>query len=241
MANLGAATLWGLAAVASLLLGAAAAVRLHLPPRLAEVMSAAGAGVLVGAVVLELLPEAGRAGTLPAVSGVLLGTALAAGAAAVLERRVAPGGDETTRGEAIAAGLVVDGVPESLAVGFSVAQGRMAAALLAGVLMGNLAEAYSAARPIVVGGRSGRFAFGVIAAVAAILLVATVLGGTLLAGADPRLIGSAQALAAGAVLWVVALSLRPPLRRQPGRTAALVGACGGFALAVLLSVVLPGS
>ena len=61
---------------------------------------------------------------------------------------------EVARGESIVVGLFVDGVPESIALGLSVAEGEVGVALLAGIVVGNLVEAYGAAQPIVAGGRT---------------------------------------------------------------------------------------
>ena len=65
---------------------------------------------------------------------------------------------EAARGESIAAGLFVDGVPESLALGLTIAEGELGVALLAGIVIGNVVEAYGAAQPIVAGGHTKRFA-----------------------------------------------------------------------------------
>ena len=93
---------------------------------------------------------------------------------------------EATRGESIAVGLFVDGVPESIAVGLTIAEGEVGVALLAGVLIGNLVESYGAAQPILVGGRTRRFAVTLLAAIGLALASATVLGGTVLADAGPE-------------------------------------------------------
>ena len=72
---------------------------------------------------------------------------------------------EVARGESIAAGLVVDGVPESIALGLTIAEGELGVALLVGIVVGNLVEAYGAAQPIIAGGRSPRFAVGLLGAI----------------------------------------------------------------------------
>jgi ZIP family zinc transporter len=74
----------------------------------------------------------------------------------------------------IAVGLIVDGVPESIALGLTVAEGEVGLALLAGILVGNSVEAYGAAQPVIAGGRSKGFALGLLAAIGVALVVATV-------------------------------------------------------------------
>ena len=113
------------------------------------------------------------------------------------------------RGESIAVGLFIDGVPESLALGLTIAEGEIGLALLVGVLVGNVVESYGAAQPILSGGRTWRFAIALLGGIGVSLALATVLGGTVLADASPELIGTAQAIAAGAVLAVVSIAIIP--------------------------------
>jgi ZIP family zinc transporter len=221
---------WGLVIAASLLVGAVAAVTLRLPARLAAVITAFGGGILFAAIALELVPEADRqAGTASVAFGLLAGTlvyvgvdwwltrdelvkrARRSGHAAAAGRAMTMPSDraDAARGETIAAGIFVDGVPESIALGLTIAEGSVGVALLVGVLVGNVVEAYGAAQPIVAGGHTKRFAMTLLAAIGLALAFATVLGGTVLADADPELIGTALAIAAGAVLAVVSISIIP--------------------------------
>jgi zinc transporter, ZIP family len=254
MSNLGATAVWGLAVAASLLAGAVAAAGLRLPPRVAATLTAFGGGVLLAAVAVELVPEADRlAGRWTTAAGMVVGTLLYIAADAWLtrteQRRVrrraahaamagrttaAPAQDEAARGESIAAGIFVDGVPESVALGLTVATGQVGVALLAGVLVGNLVEAYGAAQPIIAAGRPGRVAVILLGGIGLALAGATVLGGTVLADADPSLIGGAEALASGAVLAVVSVSIIPYAFSE---VSSLVAAASvlGFVTGYLLS------
>jgi len=230
MENLGDATIWGLVIGASLVAGAATAAALRLPERIAAMVTAFGGGVLLAAIALELVPEADRAaGPVLTAAGLIAGTLVYVGADAWLNRdegmkamrrsgHAAAAGRsmsmpqdpaEVARGESIAAGLFVDGVPESIALGLTIAEGEIGVALLAGIVIGNLVESYGAAQPIIVGGSSRRFAVGLLAAIGVALAAATVLGGTVLADASPELVGTAQAIAAGAVLAVVSIAIIP--------------------------------
>jgi ZIP family zinc transporter len=146
---------------------------------------------------------------------------------------MSPGTGDVARGEAIAAGLVVDGVPESIALGLTVAEGEVALALLAGILVGNTVEGYGAAQPMIAGGRSKRFTLGLLAGIAATLAVATVLGGALLSEASEALVGSVEAIAAGAVLAVISISIVPYAFSEVSRlvaTVTVLGFVGGYLL-----------
>jgi ZIP family zinc transporter len=221
---------WGAVIALSLLGGSAVAALVRLPQRVAAELTAAGGGILLAAVALELVPAADdEAGTWLTAAGLLGGTLLYVGADAWLSRdthmrmmrraghaaaagrpmRMPPASPDAGRGEAIAAGIFVDGVPESVALGLTIAEGELGVALLAGILLGNLVESYGAAQPIIAEGRSRRFAVGLLGAIGVSLAVATALGATLLADASAALVGTAEAFAAGAVLAVVSIAIIP--------------------------------
>ncbi len=255
MSNLGASAGWGLVVGASLLAGAVAAALLTLPERIAATLTAFGGGILLSAVALELVPEADEgAGSWLTAAGLVAGTLVYVGADRWLSRdegmramrrsgHAAAAGKamdmpsshaEAARGESIAAGLFVDGVPESLALGLTVAEGEIGLALLVGILVGNVVEAYGAAQPIAAGGHSRRFAVTLLGAIGLALALSTVLGGTVLADASPTLIGTAQAVAAGAVLAVVSVAIVPHAFSEVSRLVASAIVLG-FVVGYLLS------
>jgi zinc transporter, ZIP family len=251
--NLAASLGWGVVVGASLVAGAVAAAVFTLPVRVAALLTAFGGGVLLAAIAFELMPEADReAGVGLTIAGVLAGTVVYVAADAWLSRdegmdRVRRSGHaaaagrpmmmhsaEAARGESIAAGLFVDGVPESLALGLTIAEGEIGVALLAGVLIGNVVEAYGAAQPIVAGGHTKRFAITLLAAIGAALALTPVLGGTVLADASGELVGTAQAVAAGAVLAVVTIAIVPHAFEEVSRLVAATTVLG-FLVGYVLS------
>jgi ZIP family zinc transporter len=254
--NLGAAIGWGLVVAASLLAGALVAARVRLPERVAATLTAFGGGVLIAAVALELVPDAdAEAGTALTALGLVGGTLVYVGADAWLSRResgaamrraghaAAAGnmgpteemaGSESARGLSIAAGLTIDGVPESLALGLTIAEDELGVALLAGIVIGNVVESYGAAQPIIAGGRSAGFAIRVLGGIGLALALATALGGTVLADASSEFIGTAQAVAAGAVLAVVTIAVIPHAFEEVSRRVA-TASVAGFVLGYLLS------
>jgi zinc transporter, ZIP family len=254
LSNVGASLGWGLVVGASLLTGALVAVVLRLPERVAALVTSFGGGILVAAVAFELVPEADEgAGAAVTTLGLLAGMVVFVAADAWLTRdpgmeamrrsgHAAAAGQampvhehaEAARGEAIAAGLFVDGVPESIALGLTIAEGEIGLALLVGVVVGNVVEAYGAAQPIAFGGHTRRFAVALLGGIGLALACATALGGTVLADASPELIGGAQAVAAGAVLAVVSISIIPHAFEE---VSGLVAAATvlGFVAGYLLS------
>jgi zinc transporter, ZIP family len=244
----------GLLVTGSLVAGAVAAAWLRLSSRVAALFTAFGGGLLLAAVALELLPEADRsAGRLWTALGLVGGAALYVGADAWLTRdqhvaamrrsgHAAAAGQpmsmpahsaEAARGETIAAGIVVDGVPESLALGLMAAAGEPGAALLVAVVLGNVTEAYGAAQPIVAGGHPRRFATGLLSGIGVGLGATAVLGGTLGADTSAAVVGTAQAVAAGAVLAVLSISIIPYTFEEVSSRVALattLGVTAGYLL-----------
>jgi zinc transporter, ZIP family len=139
---------------------------------------------------------------------------------------------EAARGESIAVGLFVDGVPESLALGLTVAEGEIGLALLVGIVVGNVVEAYGAAQPIITGGHAKRFAVVLLGGIGFALTGAAIFG-TVLADASDEIVGGAQALAAGAVLAVVSISIVPHAFAEVSSrvaTATVLGFIAGYLL-----------
>jgi zinc transporter, ZIP family len=255
MSNFGASAGWGLVVGGSLLAGALVAAFLRLPVRVAAALTAFGGGVLLAAIALELVPEADEgAGAGLTALGLFVGTLVYVGAdrwlsededmammrrsghaaAAGREMRMPASHAEAARGESIAAGLFVDGVPESIALGLTIAEGEIGVALLAGIVLGNLVEAYGAAQPIIAGGHPKGFAIRLLGGIGLALALATVLGGTVLSDASPELVGVAQAVAAGAVLAVVSIAIVPHAFSEVSRVAA-IATVAGFIAGYLLS------
>ena len=247
---------WGLVVAASLFAGAAVAAATRLPPKVAAILTAFGGGVMFAAVAFELVPEADHeAGVGLTAAGLVAGMLVYVLADAWLNRdrdtmmmrragRAASVGepidmsdatsDETKRGESIAVGLFIDGVPESLALGLTIAEGEIGVALLAGIVVGNVVEAYGAAQPIIAGGKSRGFALALMGGIGLILALATIVGGTALANASPEFVGTAQAVAAGAVLAVVSIAVIPHAFDEIASQVA-VAMVGGFVVGYLLS------
>lgn len=113
----------GALAALPLMLGAWLAQRRRLPDRLVGLVAAFGAGALISAITFELVLDAVARG-----SPVALGFSLAAGAMAYfvasefLDRR-SQSAAAASRGLAILVGAMLDGIPESLILGLSIATG----------------------------------------------------------------------------------------------------------------------
>jgi zinc transporter, ZIP family len=140
-------------------------------------------------------------------------------------------------GLALLAASILDGVPENLALGVSLADEESAGgslALLAGIFAANFPEALVGAVAMRAQGRSVRTTFGMWLATALLLIPAVVIGRVALAGADPGTLAFPLAFAGGAVLAALADTLMPEAFER-GRPFNAFATCAGFFLAFVLA------
>lgn len=244
---------WGAAVGGSLLLGTLLAAWREVAEQLAAAVTAFAGGALIAAVGLEIVPDADdRAGAVLTALGLGVGALAFVVADWALTReervrefrrsmhaaaagRLEPSAQgEAQRGYSIALGIFIDGVPETAALGITIAERNIGLALLAGIIISNLTEAYGASVFIIQGGRARLLPLGIFAGIAAALVIALVLGATLLSSVGDSLIGFASATAGGAVLATVSISIIPHAYLEVSRFVAIAGALGfvvGFLLA----------
>ena len=140
-------------------------------------------------------------------------------------------------GLALLAASILDGVPENLALGVSLADQESAGgslALLAGIFAANFPEALVGAVAMRSQGRSVRSTSGLWLATALLLVPAVVIGRVALAGADPSTLAFPLAFAGGAVLAALADTLMPEAFER-GRPFNAFATCAGFFLAFVLA------
>src|SRR5689334_9230843 len=202
-----------------------------------------GTGVLFSAVAFELTREAyDRAGADAVVLGLLGGSLVFFAGDWVLDRRGAdrrksPSGMQPeATGSALVLGALLDGIPESAAIGVStIGGGGVGIAVVAAVFLSNIPEGLSSSAGMRSAGHSARFIMGMWVAVAAASTVAAGLGRVLLDGADPTVVATIQAFAAGAILTMLADTMVPEAVEHAGRLVGLLTVVG-FSAAFLLSM-----
>lgn len=240
------AGLWGLLGGAALVLGAATAYLVQLPQRIVAAVMAFGAGVLISALAFELMDEAYKTGGFDSTGfGFLGGAAIFTAVNMYLSRRGArhrkrSGGlqpresDEGGSGLAIAAGALLDGIPESVVIGLSLLGGKgVSLVTVAAVFLSNVPEGLSSAAGMRKAGRPALYVFGVWGGIALASGVASLAGNTLLADAGPEVIAAITAVAAGAILAMLADTLIPEAFEHAHDFAGLITVAGFLAAFVL--------
>jgi zinc transporter, ZIP family len=238
------AAFWGFVAGASLLIGAVIGITSRPSSRVIGLVMGFGAGVLISAVAFELTAEAiDRGGGDATTAGLAAGSlAFFAGDLAIdrrggERRKSAQGQTAGGAGLAIALGALMDGIPESAAIGVTLIEGGgVGVAMVVAVFLSNLPEAISASVGMRNAGRRKAWILALWGAVTLASTLAAALGFGLLDGASQDLIAVIQAFAAGAILTMLADTMMPEAFEYGGNVAGLV-TTAGFILAALLSTV----
>ncbi len=187
------AAFWGFVGGAALLIGAVAGIYLPASKRLIGLIMAFGSGVLISALTFELMREAyDTAGATAAVLGLLAGSLVFFCGDWLIDRRggnrrKSPNGPQAGAGAtALVLGALLDGIPESAAIGVSlIGGGSVGVAVVAAVFLSNIPESLSASAGMKATGRSTRYILGLWLAVTLASTVAAALGFGVLSGRTP--------------------------------------------------------
>jgi ZIP family zinc transporter len=254
------AGLWAALGQSALVVGALLVARFPklTEPRWLGLVMAFGAGALISAITTDLIhPAYIAAGRAPTGIGLFAGAlgyyALTTWLNARAEREdpeepveeaedvggdeALPTGADATAARNLTVGMVLDGIPESIAVGLTLlGGGTVSVALVGAVFLSNLPDAIGVAAALMAGGvalRKVLVRFGLIVLVG---FVAGLAGYALLKPTDADAIAIIQSIAAGAMVVVVVNEMVPIAVRGAGRHAGLAAA-GGFAVAAFLSTI----
>lgn len=237
------AAFWGFVGGAALLLGALIALVIRVPARVIGLVMAFGSGVLVSTVAFELTQTAyENSSGVPVVIGLVLGSLVyftgdwlvdRAGA----HRRKSPTGEHQAgaSGMSLVLGALLDGIPESAAIGVSLLGGSpVGVPMVLAVFLSNIPESLSATAGLKQAGRSTQYIVLLWSSVAVVSAIAAAAGYALLGDASPETIAVIQAFAAGAILTMLADTMMPEATEHAGRRVGLFTMVG-FAIAFLLS------
>jgi ZIP family zinc transporter len=233
------ALFWGLVGGGALVLGAAIGYLVQVPSRVTAGVMAFGSGVLISALSFELMAEAFKgAGLTAAASGFLLGAFIYAAANRLLvvygakhRKRSGthqPSEDEQSgSGAAIAIGALLDGIPESIAIGLSILHGgAVSVAVVVAIFLSNLPEGLSSSAGMKAAGRSAFFVFGIWTVIALICGLSSLAGYVLFDSFSPFVVALTTAIAAGAMLTMIIDTMIPEAFAETHNWAGLIAVLG---------------
>jgi zinc transporter, ZIP family len=238
-----AAAWWGFVGGAALLVGALLGIYLRASNRVIGIVMAFGAGVLISALAFELTREAyDQSGGVAVVLGLVAGSLVFFVGDWLIDRRgghrrKSPNGPQQGAGPTtLVLGALLDGIPESAAIGVSlIGGGHVGVPVVAAVFLSNVPESLSASSGMRKAGRSTRYILGLWGAVLLASTIAAAVGYGVLSGASGAVIAVIQSFAAGAILTMLADTMMPEAMEHAGALVGLV-TVAGFACAFLLSM-----
>ena len=140
----------------------------------------------------------------------------------------------TTGGLALVLGALLDGIPESAAIGISLLGGEgVGVAMVAAVFLSNVPESISATTGLRASGRSTRWILTLWAIVCLASTLASLAGYALLGGASAGSVAFIQTFAAGAILTMLADTMLPEAVEHAGPLVGLF-TVAGFAIAFFI-------
>ena len=242
---------WGMLAGAALILGAAVGYWVRVPPRWIAAITAFGSGVLISALAFELMEDAyKRGGFVASGIGFLAGAVVFTAVTLILNhhgakhRKRSKGqpseNDQSGSGLAIAAGALLDGIPESIVIGVSLLQGgSVSMVAVIAIFLSNLPEGLSSVVGMKQAGRSAAYIFTVWIGIAVASGIAAGVGYIGFAGTSPAIVAATMTVAAGAMLAMLADTMIPEAFEAAHDFAGLITVIG-FLTSFALSKVFGG-
>lgn len=232
------AILFGFIAGSALLIGALIGLYFKLSKKFIATIMAFGAGVLICTLSFDLMEEAYLKGGLDSVSiGFLIGAIFFVLGDWLVSKKggrhykkgklIQKENQDEGSGVAIFIGALLDGIPESAAIGLSLLANKgIGFLMLIAVFLSNLPEGISSSASMAKSKKSKSFILSLWVGTMFICAISSFLGYTLLGNSSQDLIAFSLALAAGAILAMITDTMIPEAFREEGKSIAFATVIG---------------
>jgi ZIP family zinc transporter len=231
---------YGLIAAFALVGGASLGSYFKIKEKIIGTFMAFGAGTLIAALSFGLLEESYKlAGLSHTIWAFFLGGLVFVFGDYLIIRLGGRGhkdiyATDKTQGFAIVLGAILDGIPESLAMGVSLLVGKgLGFLMLVAIFLSNFPEGITSAYDLLKAGQTKSKIIGVWILVAVSGFVFVILGYTLFGHIPQFILGITEAIAAGALLAMVASTMMPEAYQESGLFVSLVTVLGFLVIFML--------
>jgi ZIP family zinc transporter len=237
------ALMWGLLTSGSLLIGAVTGLRFNLSPKIMGFIMAFGVGALISSVCFELVEEAySESQSIPVVlAGLLVGAFVYFIGDWLIDKfggknrkNMQGSGAGNSVGLPILLGTILDGIPESMAIGLTLLKGgSVSVAMIVAVFLSNIPEGLTSSTGLFADGWKKRSVIGLWIVVVAMSSFSSLLGYTVFGDTSGATNAFILSFAGGAILTMLADTMIPEAYRDSGKLTGIImvlGFCLAYAI-----------
>lgn len=233
--------LYGLISVLPLILGAMLGVYFKVPQKVVGWISAFGAGTMIAALTFGLMEESFNLGGFDnSILGFLAGGLLFVIGDFIIIKIGGRGHKKyydaaSSTGEGIVLGAILDGIPESVALGIGFALNPTVGLLvLVGIIAANLPEGLSSAYDLKKQGKTIGDILFIWGMVSVVCLTFVILGYAVFSNFSSSVVATFESVAAGAILAMLAATMMPEAYKESGVSTS-TATVFGFLLTFIIS------
>lgn len=241
------ATFWGLVSGSALILGALVGYYRKVSSKTIGSIMSFGSGVLISALSFELMDDAyKKGGRISTAAGFVAGALIYTIANYLLSKKGAKHRKRSNQsqpseksapgsGTAIAVGALIDGIPESVAIGLTLLEGKgVSLAAVIAIFLSNVPESLSSTSGMKKAGRPAKYIFAIWIAITILSGIAAFAGYSIFRNFPPEVISATIAVAAGGILAMISSTMIPEAYEEAHDFIGII-TVAGFLAAFLLS------